>query len=201
MLFAVLGRSLQELQWWVEREVSYAMRVFLGAISSRDTTGATNGAELTEFTNTFVQFMTDYNPALAVLQIMAGLALASAIYYRLAAKPRGVPPGRFRDFRFTEHLGWAAIAMLVVALVPKLAAAKLGAMNALLVLGSIFALRGAAVATVAFYAIGGGCLNAVLGLMLAFVLLPLTLIGAILLGIVDTRFDLRKRWETPRAGG
>jgi len=156
---------------------------------------------LAEFTDTFVRFMADYNPALSVLQIMAGLALASVIYYHLATRPRGVPPGRFREFTFTEHLGWAAVAMLVVVLVPKLAVAKLGAMNVLLVLGSLYALRGAAVATVGLQALGGGCLNTVLLLAVALFLLPLALIGAILLGIVDTRFDLRRRWTTPQAGG
>ncbi len=200
-LLAASGRSLRELQWWVEHRVGYAMRVLTGAFAGGDGARDIDKVQLADFTDTFLRFMADYNPALAAVQIMAGLALASVIYYQLAAKPRGVPPGRFRDFRFTEHLGWAAIAMLVVVLVPKLAAAKLGAMNVLLVLGSLFALRGVAVATVVFYAIGGGWLHAVLALALAFLLLPAALIGAILLGVVDTRFDLRKRWESPRAGG
>jgi hypothetical protein len=201
LLLGTFGRSWQELQWWVEQRVGYAMRVFTSVVLGREGDGAVDSAQLAEFTNSFVRFMADFSPALAALQIMAGLALASAIYYRLATKPRGIPPGQFRDFKFTEHLGWAAIAMLVVVLVPKLAAAKLGAMNVLLVFGSLFALRGAAVATVGFHALGGGCLNAFLSVAVAFLLLPLALIGAILLGIVDMRFDLRRRWATPPAGG
>jgi hypothetical protein len=201
LLLGTFGRSWQELQWWVEQRVGYAMRVFTSVVLGREGDGAVDSAQLAEFTNSFVRFMADFSPALAALQIMAGLALASAIYYRLATKPRGIPPGQFRDFKFTEHLGWAAIAMLVVVLVPKLAAAKLGAMNVLLVFGSLFALRGAAVATVGFHALGGGCLNAFLSVAVAFLLLPLAVIGAILLGIVDMRFDLRRRWATPPAGG
>jgi hypothetical protein len=201
LLLGAFGRSLHELRWWVEYRVGYAMRVFTGAVLGGNGSDTIDKAQLTEFTSTFVRFMADYDPARAALEVMAGLALASVIYYRLAKQPRGIPPGRFRDFRFTEHLGWAAIAMLVVVLVPKLAAAKLGAMNVLLVLGSLFALRGTAVATVAFYAFGGGWLNAMLTFALTFFLLPVALIGAIVLGIVDTRFDLRKRWDAPRPGG
>jgi len=201
LLLGALGRSWQEMHWWTEHRVGFTMRMFTSAALGIDSTGTIDTQQLAEFSKTLVQFMADYGPALTVLQIMAGLALASAIYYKLAHTPKGIEPGRFRDFTFTEHLGWAAIVMLVVVLVPKLAAAKLGAMNALLVLGSLFALRGAAVATVGFLALGGGCLTTVLALATAFLLLPLALIGAILLGIVDTRFDLRRRWGTPPAGG
>jgi hypothetical protein len=199
VLLGALGRSWQELYWWVEHRVGYTAGVLLSAVW--DSTGGAGMGQRAEILDTFVRFMTDYNPALAVLQVMAGLALASAVYFKLALKPRGIPPGRFRDYRFTEHLGWAAIAMLVVVLVPKLSAAKLGAMNVLLVLGSLFALRGAAVATMIFQALGGGWFSAVLSLAVAFLLLPAAIVATILLGIVDTRFDLRRRWETPPAGG
>jgi uncharacterized protein YybS (DUF2232 family) len=155
---------------------------------------------IADFLEVSVRFLADYHMALMTLQLIAGMALATAIYQRLAVRPRGIPPGKFRDFCFTEHLGWPAIAALIIILVPKWSAAKMGASNVLVVLGSLYALRGLAVATVGLKQLGSGLIIA-LSVMTAFLMLPVATIGAILLGIVDTRFDLRRRWQPPPASG
>lgn len=201
ILLGALGRSWHELHWWVEHRMGYVARVLMSSTWGGEGAGGVDAGQIADILGTSVRFVADYHPALVFLQVMAGLALATAVYQRLATKPRGVPPGRFRDFRFTEHIGWATIAALVVVLVPKFAAAKLGALNVLLVLGTLFALRGVAVATVGLQQLGGGCLITVLSLAVAFLLLPAALVGAILLGIVDTSFDLRRRWQAPPVGG
>jgi hypothetical protein len=162
--------------------------------------GTEDAQRLTDILEVTVRFMADYYVGLMTLQIIAGLALATAVYHRLASKPRGEPPGRFREFCFTEHLGWPAMASLVVVLVPRLSAAKLGASNVLLVLAALYALRGVAVATAGLQHLGSGLIT-FLTVVTACLMLPVAAIGAILLGIVDTSFDLRRRWVSPSAGG
>ena len=201
VLFVATGRSWQELHWWVEHGWGKTAQLFMGGVWYVEGGTGAAGAQLRELFDSTIRLAADYYPGRVTLQIMTSLALATAAYRHLATAPRGVLPGRFRDLRYTEHIGWAAIVLLIVVLVPKLAAAKLGAMNVLLVIGALYALRGLAVFTVGFQALGGGCLNAVLFSVVAFILLPLALIGAILLGIADTSFDLKRRWSTPPAGG
>lgn len=200
-LLTIRGRSWQELQWWVEHRMGHMARVLARSTFGRDSAGGVDAGQIADMLGTSVRFAADYHPALVTLQMMAGLALATVVYHRLAIKPRGDPPGRFRDFRFTEHLGWATIAALVVVLVPKFSAAKLGALNVLLVLSTLYALRGAAVAAAGLQQLGGGCVIVVLSVAAAFLMLPIAVVGAILLGIVDTSFDLRRRWQSPPAGG
>ncbi len=198
LLLPAVGRSWQEVHWWVEHRTGFLARLML-----RSTWGGEGTADverLTDILEVTVRFVADYHVALMTLQMIAGLALATALYHRLASRPRGVPPGRFRDFCFTEHLGWPAMAALIVVLVPKLSAARLGASNVLLVLGALYALRGLAVATVGLQQLGSGVIT-FLSVVTACLMLPVATIGAILLGIVDTSFDLRRRWPPPPAGG
>jgi len=197
-LLQPLGRSWQEVHWWIEHRMGFIARLMLRSTWGREDT--LDAGRIADVLDTSVRFVADYHIALITLQVIAGLALATALYHRLAMKPRGVPPARFRDFGFTEHLGWPAIAALIVVLVPKLSAAKLGASNVLLVLGTLYALRGLAVATVGLQQLGSGLITG-LSVVTAFFMLPVAIIGAILLGIADTSFDLRRRWQTPPAGG
>ena len=201
ILCAATGLSWGELRWWVERGWGRTAQIFMSGVWYVEGGTGAAGKQLRELFDSMIGVAADYFPARTTLQVMTGLAFATIAYRHLATVPRGVAPGPFREIRFTEHLGWAAIVLLVVVLVPKLAAAKLGAMNVLLVFGALYALRGVAVFVVGFHALGGGCLNAVLFSAAAFLLLPLAFIGAILLGIVDTSFDLRRRWARPPAGG
>ncbi len=200
-LCAALGRSWGEMTWWVERRIGHVGWLMMQNTWGSGGTGRFDQTEVADLIGASVAFLADYHPALITLQLMAGLALATSVYQRMAPRPRGLPQGRFRDFRFTEHLGWAAIAALVVVLVPRFAPAKLGAMNILLVLAALFGMRGAAVTTLGIQHIGGGCLTVVFGLAIVFLLLPIALIAMIVLGIVDTRFELRRRWSTPPSGG
>ena len=198
VLLLVMGSSWNEAHWWAEYRAGYLARVASQLFWVLGDGGSTSAAQVDQVLLGFVRFQADYFPALAALRILAGLALATAIYHRVALKPYGPGLAKFRGFRFTEHLGWAAIVPLTVVLIPKLAAAKLGAVNLLLFLGAIYALRG--VAVVAF---GLQFMGAASGLFIAFavvaaiLILPLVPAGAILLGVVDSGMDLRRRWTKP----
>ena len=143
--------------------------------------------------------MADLFPAALAVQLIAGFALATLLYGRMSG-PTGRPLGRFRDFRFTEHLGWAAVVALAIVLLTRLATMKLLAANVLIVTGVLYALRGAAVVWFAWAMAGGPGLLSIAMIIFSIVfLLPVVLAGTILLGVVDTGLDLRQRWSTPRA--
>jgi hypothetical protein len=200
MLFA-FGSSWGELNWWVEYQVGYSARVASQLVWLVGNGSTASSARLAAWMDNSVRFMADYFAGILALQLTAGLCLATAIYRRVALKPHGLGLGKFNSFRFSEQLGWVAIAALLVVLLPKLAVFKLGALNLLLVMGTLYALRGFAVAVFGIQLLAGGSgLMIVVAALAACLMLPIALAGAILLGVVDSGLDLRRRWLTPRAG-
>lgn len=199
-LFPLLGWSWNQVRWWVEHRTGFAVRLALGQVAaSQPATGAPL-AELERWFETGVRFLADQYAAVLAIQVLAGLALTATIYYRVCQSPRGLPPGRFRDFRFSEHLGWVGAVALLVVLVPRLAAAKVAAVNLLLVAGLLYAVRGAAVTAFGIALVGGaGWGTAALFGLLAMFILPAVVAGAIVLGVIDAGMDLRRRWATPPA--
>ena len=137
-----------------------------------------------------------YAPSIMMLQVLAGFALAAAIYRRLATEPIGLPPARFRDLRFSEHLGWAVVVSLAVVVLPRLAAVKAAAANVLFVAAVLYALRGAAVVAFGLHLVGGvGLVFWVLTGLVFLLMLPIVVGGAILLGVLDAGMNLRRRWS------
>ena len=132
-----------------------------------------------------------------------GLLLATAVHDRITTKPLGAPLARFSDFRFSEHLGWGAVLSLVAVLLPKLAVLKTAASNVLLFAAALYAVRVAAAAAVVFEAIGAG--SFLLSLLLAVIILlmlPVAAGGILVLGVLDTGIDFRRRWRPkPPVGG
>lgn len=202
LLFPVLGWSWGDIRWWVEHGTGFAVRVALGTLAQSQRAGAGLGGttleELERWSESGVAFLAEQFAAVLAIQLLAGMGLAAAIYYRISHQPAGSPPGRFRDFRFSEHLGWVGAVALVVVLVPRLAAAKVAAINLLLVAGLLYALRGVAVTAFGLALVGGaGFGAAALFGLLALFILPAAMAGAIVLGVLDAGLDLRRRWATP----
>lgn len=200
------GWPWDAVRWWVERGTSFTMRMLLAVVWPPSTGAASGGAlagvpaELGRWVESGIRIVADHYAALVALQILGGLALATALYHRVSHAPVGAPLGRFRDFRFSEHLGWVAVASLVVVLIPRLAAAKLAALNVLAVTGVLYALRGAAVTVFGMALVGGPGIGGTALLVLATVfILPAVVGGAIVLGVVDAGFDLRRRWAEAAA--
>lgn len=200
-LFVIRGWPWGAVQWWVERRTSFGARVVLGRLwatagsGSGDRGAANLPADLERWLESGIRLLADQYAAILALQLLAGLVLATMLYHRISRAPVGLPVGRFRDFRFSEHLGWAAVVALTVVLIPKLAAAKLAAANLLVVTGAFYALRGAAVTAFGLGLLGGPGLGGtlLLGLAILFIL-PAMVAGAIVLGVVDAGLDLRRRW-------
>ena len=138
-------------------------------------------------------------PGLLAIAGIAGLRLAWAWYHRLAARPLGAPPAPFRAFAFSDQLVWALVAALGLALVPVAEPWRLVGANLLLVLGTLYAVRGLAV----FLAQSGRVTGPVGGVLavIAMFLLPFVVGGLTLLGLADTWLDFRRRLSTPTTGG
>jgi len=209
LLLVALGSSWGAVRWWVEYRAGLTARAFLGQAAAMmpPADGSHRGllqltgaqlADLETWFDTVTGTLGTFAPSLLTIQILAGFAVAGATYRRIAASPVGVVPGRFRDFRFSEHLGWAAVVPLIVVLVPRLAAAKLAAANMLAVAAVLYAVRGAAVAMfgLSLAGVGGFFLWAAL-IAILFVMLPFVVGGAILLGVIDAGLNLRRRWTKP----
>lgn len=129
-------------------------------------------------------------PARLGLQTMAGLALAWGIHARVV-RGRRSPLGPFRNFRFNDHLVWLLIvALAMLALRSGDGVARLGA-NIAVFMGGLYALRGLAVAI--FVNGGLSWFGASLIALGMFLLAPVVVGSALLVGIVDTWLDLRAR--------
>ena len=204
--FATVSRmSWSEIRWWVETRIGFSTQITLSWLSaSNEGNGGALGsgdAMVIQFEDWFdvaVPLMADFFPATTAIQMLAGFALASVLVRRM--DPARHTLGRFKNFRFTEHLGWAAVVALAIVLMTRLVAIKLLATNVLIVTGVLYAIRGAAVMSFALAVSGGPGLFTTAMILFAIVfMLPVVLAGTILLGVVDTGLDLRQRWSTPRA--
>jgi len=138
--------------------------------------------------------MADLLPATVALQMLVGFAIAAFIANRLGASDR--PPGRFRTFRFTEHVGWLAVLGLLALLLGG-AGIRGAAANLILVLAALYALRGSAVAWDGLRRRGGPSPFTAIVLVIACIFLwPVVLTVVIALGVADTGMNLRDRWQT-----
>ncbi len=205
--FVVFGWSWDRLHWWVAHQAATTLRLVLSGLwnaARLQGDGQVSGSSATmlgRFESGYadaVRTIANLFPASAALQMLIGMGVGAAIYYRVARHPVGRMPGRFSAFRFSEHVGWAAVIPLAILLLPKLDAVKLLAWNLLTVTGALYALRGAAVVAFAGQLWGSPVLY-VLGAVALFFMLPFVPAGALLLGVLDSGLDLRRRWSAPRA--
>ena len=138
-------------------------------------------------------------PGLLALEAIAGLALAWLWHHKIAATPLGQPPGRFRTFRFNDHLIWGAIFTLALLLAPLPSEITVLAENLLILWVGLYAMRGLAIAA-SFFGPAPLALRA-FAAILATVLFPLGLGSCLALGLADTWLDLRRRLAPPATGG
>ena len=199
-LLAAAGTSWSEIHWWVESRAQFAAQLLLTTLSGGQP-GAGDDAwvvQLEALFDSIIPLMVDFFPATVAVQMLAGLALATAICRRFVPAT-GITRGKFRDFRFSEHLGWVPIVALAIVLLTRAGTLKLIAANVLVVAGLLYALRGAAVAWFGLTLTGGpGLLTTGLIAFSVVFMLPVMLIGTIVIGVVDAGLDLRRRWPTPQ---
>ena len=201
----ILGTTWNELRWWVETGITSSTQITLNLMAplGSEPSGTVFGPlvfRLEDILATTVPLMADFFPATLAIQLLTGLVLATILSDRIVPVGTGRPRREFRQFRFSEHLGWIAVFALGVLLLAKLAILKLFAANLLAVAGLLYALRGASVVWFALNLAGGpGFLLTAVVALAVLILLPVVALGAILLGVVDTGIDLRQRLIAPRA--
>ncbi len=199
-LLAAARSSWPEIRWSVESRVQLAAQSALTRLSD-DQPGAGDDAMVVQLQALFdsvIPLMADFFPATVAVQMLAGFALATALYLRFAPAA-GVTWGTFRDFRFSEHLGWIAVVALAIVLLTRAATLKLMAANVLVVASLLYSLRGAAVAWFGLTQAGGpGLLTIGLLAFSVVFMLPVVIIGTIFVGVADAGLDLRRRWATPQ---
>ena len=198
--FVALGTSWGEVVWWVQFRVGLATRVGIGAIWTGADTGVgvqmSDPAQVQGWLESTVTLAGELFGAILAVTLGMALYLATVVYRRVAATPRGRAPDRLADFRFSDHLGWAAVLSLAVVLIPKLVLLKTAATNVLLVSALLYGLRGVAVLAFFLEVVGGaGVLLSLFLAVIIFVMLPVVLGGAVLLGVLDTGLDFRRRWK------
>ena len=141
-----------------------------------------------------IRMVSGFLPGLVLLQSLAALALAWALYHRLAREPRSEPLGRLAGFRFNDHLIWGVALSLVVVLLPRLAGARALGGNLLLFFGGLYLVRGVAVLAAVAVATGfTGVLAYVIVLLFTVFLMPVVALTALALGLTDTLVDWRLR--------
>lgn len=209
ILLAAQGTTWTWLHFVTMREIGFELQA-----GARLVTGG-NLSKLQEFAPTMYQitvWLALIFPVILALQFIGGLLLATSLIEHVAPGSTGRPPGRFRDFTFSEHLGWVAVVPAVwliwtyghhadtaLALLERARPIDAAAFAALGMMAVFYGLRGLAVIAFAVRAEHNLLLSVFtwLTILFALFLLPLTAGGAILLGLLDSVLDIRRRWLTP----
>lgn len=129
-------------------------------------------------------------PALVGLGSLAGLAVAWWIFVRVALDSDGAL-APLREFRFSDHLVWVFIGGLALRLLETGEGLDRAGDNAMVFMGALYALRGAAV--VRFFGVGQSLFGLFLLALALLFATPVVLTGALVIGLGDTWLDLRGR--------
>ncbi len=138
-------------------------------------------------------------PGMLVLTALPGLALAWAWYHRLSSHPVGTPAVGFARFRFSDQLIWLVVACVAVFVLPLPDEIRALVGNVALVVGGLYAARGAAVTW--------GSIEPFPPLILLVIMigvlfiLPVALGGFFALGLADTWVDFRRRFPAADTEG
>lgn len=192
-LFAVRPRAWPIVDWMITERIRGSVASALSLVRSAGGPDAVP-PELADAVYRTVEIQGVVFPALLGLASLGALGVAWWIYVRLATGgDQGLAP--LVHFRFHDQLVWLFIVGLVLVLAGSSGTLERAGTNAVVFMGALYALRGAAVL---IFVSGGLSLagSALLALALLFVA-PVLLAGAMLVGLGDTWFDLRARAEDP----
>jgi hypothetical protein len=192
---------------WGEVEAAAARTLSTGFISQARVAqglGGTFGQELSVRLYEAAgqsRFVAALLPSGLILSSLGGLALAWRGHFWLAAEPLGSPPPPFAAFTFSDQAVWLVVAALAALLWPGAEGVRgleTLATNVLVVMFSLYALRGAAIfraSTGRPSAVGVALYSVLAILMFAFVAS-----GLMVLGLADTWLDFRRRLAAPTGG-
>jgi hypothetical protein len=199
-LLWLTGSSWAEIQWQAAHHFGAQARIAIGTVAAATAgageagTGLALGFESAALAA--VRFVARHLAGLVMLQSLAAMAFAWAIYQRVALQPAGEPLPRLREFRFNDHLVWSVVLVMASLVIPGPSwIGELGA-NLGVFVGGLYVLRGAGVlAAYGSAARVGGPLAYVLGAIVALLLTPVVLLGTAAVGVTDTWLDWRRALE------
>lgn len=206
VLALITQLSWGKLVWLAERhyglQVSWLLQLFAAAAPATGAPAA-GGADLVSMLQSSllvgVRLVSSLFPGLVLLQSVAALALAWALYHRLAERPRGEPLGSLAAFRFNDHLIWGVAVSLLVLVLPRLGWVNALGGNLLVFFSGLYVVRGVAVISAAAAAGGIGGPFAILAvLFVTLFLMPVAALAALALGLTDTLMDWRRRLARAR---
>jgi hypothetical protein len=194
VVLALLTRlSWAKVIWLAERHYGLQVSWLIGQIAQ-----APGGSDLlTSLEGSLtlgVRILSALFPGLVLLQSFAALALAWALYHRLAQHPQGEPLGALASFRFNDHLIWGVAGSLFVLVLPRLGWINALGGNLLVFFSGLYVVRGVAVLSAAAAAgVIGGPIAIVAATLVTLFLMPVAALGALALGLTDTLMDWRQR--------
>ncbi len=201
-LGAALGAVATATAWFAARPMTWSVidwrigeRIRQGATMAMHTLQLMQGGDpvpgtIANAVHATARSQAELFPALLALTSLAGLGVAWWVYVRVALGRDGAL-GRLKDFRFNDHLVWLFVAGLLALL---LGAGELWARagsNAVVFMGALYTLRGAAV--LLFVNGGISALGIVVVLLGMLFLAPALIVGALVIGLGDTWLDIRAR--------
>ena len=201
VLALVTRLSWGKVVWMAERyygAIASSLIQTVAAILPAGATPAAGGPDLLAAFQTsllsIVRLVSNLFPGLVLLQSFAALALAWALYHRLARRPQGEPLGTLAAFRFNDHLIWGVAGSLLVLVVPRLGWINALGGNLLVFFSGLYVVRGVAVLSAAAAAgVIGGPIAILAATFLTLFLMPVAALGALALGLTDTLMDWRQR--------
>jgi len=198
LLLPLTGRSWGEVVWLAERHFGALMRQMIGAFAALAAT--TNGAAAATTIGTLdaygaglVRVISRLFAGLVLLQSLASIALAWALYHRIAREPKGEPLGPLAAFRFNDHLIWGVSGSLLLLVFPHLGWLNALGGNLLVFFGGLYVLRGVAVFSAVTAGRLGGPLAVFVATFIALLLWPVSAPAALAVGLTDTLMDWRRR--------
>jgi hypothetical protein len=186
--FAVRPMAWGVVDWRVAERIRLGVRTTLEAIEALR--GEAVSPTLVDAVQATAETQAQLFPALVALASMAGLGVAWWLYTRLALGRRGAL-GPLAQFRFNDQWVWLFVGGLLALILGFGELWTRAGSNAVLFMGALYALRGAAVV---LFVNGGisalGVVTLALGMMF---LAPVILAGALVIGLGDTWLDIRTR--------
>lgn len=177
-----------ELDWWVGGQIQRAAQAAYGWLGAGE---GSWGPGLADTIQDVAELQVVLYPAFLALASVAALAVAWYVLRRLTGETEAL--GALRDFRFSDQLIWLLIGGLILFLLPLGDLATRLGENALVFMGGLYVLRGAAVLLCLATALVTSSWAAVAWTVAAILLYPVVVGAALLMGLSDTWLDLRGR--------
>ncbi len=196
LLVAATTLSLDEVRWLAERHFGWQFRRVAALMASAGSPSSETMAfyeAMRLSLSATAQAIGIVLPALVLLQSLAALAGAWALYRMVARQPEGPPLPALREFRFNDHLIWGIVLALLVLVAPGLGAWRLLGGNLATFFGGLYVARGLGVVAALAAAGGvGGVGVGIVAFIVTVLLWPIVAATALALGVSDTWIDWRR---------